>query len=55
MKIALYLRVSTDVQDFNRQKTDLTAKVLNEGNEVCCIFSDKISGFKKDKDRPDLN
>jgi len=55
MKIALYLRVSTDVQDFNRQKSDLTAKVLKEGNEVTCIFSDKISGFKKDKDRPELN
>ncbi|HEY5592811.1 MAG TPA: recombinase family protein [Paludibacter sp.] len=55
MKIALYLRVSTDVQDFNRQKSDLTAKILKDGNEVTCIFSDKISGFKKDKDRPDLN
>jgi len=55
MKIALYLRVSTDVQDFNRQKVDLTAKINNEGNTITHIFSDKISGFKDDKDRPDLN
>ena len=55
MKIALYLRVSTDVQDFNRQKTDLTNKVKSEGNEIAYIFSDKISGFKNEKDRPELN
>ena len=55
MKIALYLRVSTDVQDFNRQKSDLTAKALSEGNEIAYTFSDKISGFKDDKGRPELN
>jgi len=55
MRIALYLRVSTDVQDFNRQKTDLTAKALNDGHEIAFTFSDKISGFKNEKNRPDLN
>jgi len=55
MKIALYLRVSSDVQDFNRQKVDLTAKAISEGNEIAFIFSDKISGLKDEKDRPELN
>jgi DNA invertase Pin-like site-specific DNA recombinase len=55
MKIALYLRVSSDVQDYNRQKSDLTAKAISEGNEIAFTYSDKISGFKDDKDRPELN
>ena len=54
MKIALYLRVSSNAQDFNRQKTDLTKKVIDEGNEVAFTFSDKLSGFKELVDRPDL-
>ncbi len=55
MKIALYLRVSSDIQDYNRQETELTAKALSDGKEIAYIFNDKISGFKDDKDRPDLN
>lgn len=54
MKIALYLRVSTDVQDYNRQKNDLTALVDKEKNEIAYIFSDKVSGFKDERNRPDL-
>ena len=55
MKIALYLRVSTDVQDYNRQKSDLTAQAQKDGNEIAYTFIDKISGFKNETDREDLN
>lgn len=55
MKIALYLRVSTDVQDYNRQLSDLSNLAKKQGNEVAYIFKDKISGFKDDKNRPELN
>lgn len=55
IKIALYLRVSTDIQDYNRQETGLTAKALSDGKEISYIFNDKISGYKEDKDRPGLN
>lgn len=55
MKIALYLRVSTNVQDYNRQKSDLTAQATKEGKEIAFIFKDKVSGFKSETDREDLN
>jgi site-specific DNA recombinase len=55
MKIALYLRVSTDVQDYNRQQSDLKARAEKDGNEIAYTFSDKVSGFKNEQNRTDLN
>ena len=54
MKIALYLRVSTDIQDYNRQLNDLTELVNREGNEVFAVFKDKVSGLKSETKRADL-
>ncbi|HEY3369392.1 MAG TPA: recombinase family protein [Prolixibacteraceae bacterium] len=55
MKIALYLRVSTNVQETERQRTDLTKRAKKDKAEIAYIFEDKISGFKNEKRRPDLN
>ena len=55
MKVALYARVSSDVQEYERQISDLTSLVKKEGHDIFDIYHDKISGFKDDKDRPDLN
>lgn len=50
---AIYVRVSTDIQDYERQKSDLQNKakefkltIPNDG-----IFEDKLSGFKNEDER----
>ena len=54
MKAALYIRVSTDAQDVNRQVSDLTARAISDGNEIINVFQDKISGFKNELQREGL-
>lgn len=57
--VALYLRVSSDVQETERQVTLLNDQIAseNEKDEVIVykIYKDKISGLKDEKNRPDLN
>ncbi|MFV8366216.1 recombinase family protein [Flavobacterium sp. XS1P27] len=56
-KIAIYARVSTvDKQDYQRQISDLTNLIISHGykQEQIVEYSEKISGYKKDKDRPEL-
>jgi len=45
-KIVLYLRTSTDEQDYTRQREDLT-KYFSHTHEIVKEFSDKLSGFKQ--------
>jgi len=54
MRIALYLRVSTNVQETERQRTDLTKKAKENKAEIVFEFEDKISGFKNETKRPNL-
>jgi DNA invertase Pin-like site-specific DNA recombinase len=57
-KVAIYARVSTvDKQDYQRQVNDCTKAILNEGYSEDDIdtFSEKISGYKKNEDRPELD
>jgi site-specific DNA recombinase len=57
-QIAIYSRVSTkDKQDFERQVQELRNLVKqNEGEDVQITeFSEKVSGYKKSEDRPELN
>lgn len=55
-KCAIYLRVSTDIQDYERQKEDLTGFAnsnsfsFSENN----IYEDKLSGLKGISNRPGL-
>lgn len=56
-KVAIFARVSTeDKQDYERQISDLTKVILFEGYEQnqIEIFAEKISGYKKNEDRPEL-
>lgn len=55
MRIALYLRVSTNVQETERQRTDLTKKAKENNAVIAYEFEDKISGFKNETKRPNLN
>lgn len=57
-KVAIYARVSTadGKQEFERQVNDLTKIIKNSGyvEEQIEIFTEKISGYKKVEDRPEL-
>lgn len=57
-KVAIYARVSTlDKQDYNRQINDCTNVILSQGYTQDDIepFAEKISGYKKNEDRPILD
>jgi DNA invertase Pin-like site-specific DNA recombinase len=56
-KVALFARVSTlDNQEYDRQITDLTKVILTDGytKDQIEIFAEKVSGYKKNEDRPEL-
>jgi site-specific DNA recombinase len=56
-KVAIYARVSTlDKQDYKRQLNDCTTTILSQGYTQDDIepFAEKISGYKKNEDRPVL-
>lgn len=53
-KAIIYARVSTLVQDTDRQVKDLQTYANGNGYEVENIFTEKISGAKKNEDRPTL-
>jgi site-specific DNA recombinase len=58
-KIAIYARVSTDngTQDYQRQINDLTKLIISHGysKEQIEVFAERISGYKKNIERPELN
>ena len=56
LKICYYCRVSTDNQDYLLQKQSLD-RVLNNRNDVILvkIFAEKISGYSKEGERPEMN
>jgi len=57
-KIAIYARVSTNngTQDYQRQINDLKRLILSHGysEEQIEIFAERISGYKKNTERPEL-
>jgi DNA invertase Pin-like site-specific DNA recombinase len=54
MKGVLLCRVSTVSQDYERQITELTAYAASQKIEIVKIFANKISGAKKNEDRPEI-
>ncbi|MBR0263281.1 MAG: recombinase family protein [Prevotella sp.] len=54
-KICIFARVSTSVQDYDRQVNELTALAQRNGWSVEAVFSEKISGAKKNSERKELN
>lgn len=53
-KICIFARVSTSVQDYDRQVNELNALAQRNGWSVEAIFSEKISGAKKNTERKEL-
>ena len=57
VNLAIYVRVSTKNQFFERQLTDITNYIYSQynQNEINIeVYAEKISGFKGSKDRPEL-
>ena len=56
MKAVIYARVSSsgDRQNTDRQVSDLTAYAVGMSYEVCEVFTEHVSGAKKNQDRPIL-
>jgi site-specific DNA recombinase len=53
---AIYVRVSSDIQDYERQKTELKKYAADNNLEVPndAVFEDKLSGFKDETQRDGL-
>lgn len=52
--VVLLVRVSTDKQDYNRQINELSEHCNKIGWNISKIFSNKISGYKKLEERPEI-
>lgn len=51
MKVVIYTRVSTNIQDNQRQINELTEFSQKVGYEVVKVYQEKLSGYKENKDR----
>ena len=47
MDIVIFGRVSTMIQDYDRQANELTAICKQKSWNVCAVFTEKISEAKK--------
>lgn len=54
IKTAIFARVSTNVQDYERQVNELTALAKGKGWNVEAVFCEKISGAKANVERKEL-
>ena len=53
-RICIFARVSTNVQDYERQVNELTALAQHNGWSVEAVFCEKVSGAKKNTERKEL-
>lgn len=54
MNVVIYSRVSTNIQDYQRQTTELLEYAKKRNYTVLKTFEEKISGAIKNEDRPQL-
>lgn len=54
MNVVLLCRVSTKSQDFTRQVNELTEYCNKAGWSIARVFANKISGAKKNSERPEI-
>lgn len=54
MKTVIFARVSTSVQEYDRQVNELTAFVNGNGWVVEAVFAEKVSGAKANNERTEL-
>lgn len=52
--IVIFARVSTNIQDYDRQVNELTAVASSRDWNVEAIFAEKVSGAKKNNERSEL-
>lgn len=55
MKVVIYSRVSTQSQDYARQTNELKEYAVKMNWQVVRVFEEKISGAKKNEERPVLS
>ena len=53
-KVAIFARVSTSIQDYERQVNELTALAVRNEWTVEAAFCEKVSGAKKNSERKEL-
>ena len=54
MKVVILARVSTDKQEYNRQVVELSDYCSKMGWDVAKVFTNKVSGAKKNEDRSEI-
>lgn len=54
MKVVLFARVSTNIQDYERQINELTALAERNGWDIAASFAEKVSGAKRNTERTEL-
>ena len=54
-RVCIFARVSTNIQDYDRQVNELTALAQRNGWSVEAVFCEKISGAKKNIERKELS
>ena len=54
IKVVLLCRVSTCHQDYDRQVVELTNHCKQMGWEICKVFTNKVSGAKKNEERQEI-
>lgn len=54
IKVVIFARVSTNVQEYERQVNELTALANRNGWSVEATFAEKVSGAKKNVEREEL-
>lgn len=54
MKVVLFARVSTNIQDYDRQINELTGLAKRNGWEIAASFAEKISGARRNAERTEL-
>ena len=54
MRVVILARVSTDKQEYQRQVVELTDHCSKMGYDVAKVFANKVSGTKRNEDRPEI-
>jgi len=54
LKVCILARVSTQIQDYDRQVNELTTYAQLHDMEVVKVFANKVSGAKRNEDRPEI-
>ena len=54
-KVVIFARVSTSIQDYERQVNELTAVANSNNWNVAATFCEKVSGAKKNAERKELS